>query len=207
MDNNTGVIMKKMLFIMAFMAALAAQAANNTQKMPPTASVCIACHGVDGNSHNPLWPNLAGQHARYTLKQLHNFKKGKSRNNPVMQAMVSTLTNAEMQELAAFYENQPVAIAYTPKKYLRRGEQLYRGGDLNKHISACMACHGPRGEGYATAGFPRLAGQHAKYTIAQLRAFKHKTRHNDLNGIMRSISKRMNNDDIKAIAWYIQGLH
>lgn len=199
--------MKKMLFIMAFIAAFAIQAANNTQKMPPIASTCIACHGANGNSDNPLWPNLAGQNRRYTFKQLHNFKKGKTRNNPVMQAMVSALTDAEMQELAAFYESQPVAIAYTPQKYLRRGEQLYRGGDLNKHISACMACHGPKGEGYATAGFPRLAGQHAKYTIAQLRAFKHKIRHNDLNGIMRSISKRMNNDDIKAVAWYIQGLH
>lgn len=196
--------MKKMVFIIALMGVFAAHAANNA---PPIASTCLACHGVTGNTNNPLWPNLAGQHSRYTMKQLQDFKKGTQRKNALMQAIVTPLSNADMQELAKFYAKMPVAIAYTPKQYLNRGEQLYRGGDLTKHISACIACHGPQGEGYADAGFPRLSGQHAAYTIEQLHAFKNKTRHNDLNGIMRDISKRMNDDDIKAVAWYIQGLH
>lgn len=199
--------MKKMVFVVGLLVSLTMQAADNANTVPEKIQLCVACHGPDGNSSNPLWPNIAGQHSGYLKKQLYDFKLGKSRNAPTMSAIVSTLTDQDITELAAYYAKQPLAEGRVPKKYLSRGEQLYRGGDTDKHISACIACHGPRGTGNAQAGFPLLSGQHALYTIQQLQAFRDKNRQNDLNEIMRDISVRMNDDDMKAVAYYIQGLH
>lgn len=176
-------------------------------EVPAKASLCVACHGETGISANPIWPNLAGQHAGYLLKQMQDIKEGKTRNVPVMAALVSGLSVAEMQELAEYYALQEPPQGKTPKKYLKRGEELYRGGDFNQHISACIACHGPKGTGNGQAGFPLLSGQHAEYTVLQLQAFKEKKRQNDLNAIMRDISARMSTEDMTAVAYYIQGLH
>lgn len=170
-------------------------------------AVCAACHGAQGVSSNPQWPNLAGQHASYLIKQLHDFKKGITRNAATMTAVLANLNDQDMTELANFYSNQPIAEGETPEKFLKRGELLYRGGDFSKHITACIACHGPKGTGNAQAGFPVLTGQHAEYTIQQLQAFKDKKRTNDLNSIMRDISARMSQEDMEAVAYYIQGLH
>lgn len=199
--------MKKMVLIVALSGSVAIHAADNANIIPEKASLCTACHGPKGDSINPEWPNIAGQHSAYIKKQLEAYKQGKTRNAPTMAAIVSTLTDKDMAELATYYSKQAIAASSMPQKYLQRGEQLYRGGDLEKHISACIACHGPKGTGNAEAGFPSLSGQHAPYTIMQLQAFKNKTRQNDLNGIMRDISARMDLDDMKAVAYYIQGLY
>lgn len=199
--------MKIMVFIVALSGCIAIHAADNANTAPEKAALCMACHGPQGNSTNPDWPNIAGQHSTYLNKQLQDFKQGKSRTAPTMAAIVANLSNEDMAELANYYAKLPVAEASVPEKYLKRGEELYRGGDLNKHITACIACHGPKGTGNAEAGFPLLSGQHAPYTILQLQAFKDKTRHNDLNGIMHDISSRMDPDDMQAVAWYIQGLY
>lgn len=124
-----------------------------------------------------------------------------------MNALSASLTESEIKELANFYASQPLPQGSTPENYLKRGELLYRGGDFAKHITACIACHGPRGTGNAQAGFPVLTGQHALYTIQQLQAFKDGKRSNDLNSIMRDISARMSQEDMEAVAYYIQGLH
>nr|WP_232505626.1 c-type cytochrome [Legionella clemsonensis] len=182
-------------------------AAEQTIAPPAKTAVCVACHGQQGISLNPEWPNIAGQHASYILKQLQDYKKVTTRNVPVMTGVVATLTDADMAELAAFYARQPLPEGVTPQKYLKRGEQLYRGGDFEKHITACIACHGPRGTGNAQAGFPVVSGQHAPYTVQQLQAFKENKRSNDLNSIMRDISSRMSQEDMEAVAYYMQGLH
>jgi cytochrome c553 len=199
--------MKKTVFFIALFGSFAIQAADIATTAPAKATLCVACHGQQGNSTNPQWPNIAGQHSAYLNKQLHDFKVGKTRNAATMAAIVATLTDEDMLELSDFYAKQPLAQGSMPAKYLKRGEALYRGGDLDKHISACIACHGPRGTGNGQAGFPVLSGQHAPYTIQQLQAFKDKTRTNDLNEIMRDISIRMDKDDMEAVAYYIQGLH
>lgn len=170
-------------------------------------TVCTACHGPQGISTNPEWPNLAGQHEKYFVKQLKDIKEGKSRSAPTMTAIVANLNEQDIDDLAAYYAKMPVAEGSTPEKYLKRGEQLYRGGDLNKHIAACIACHGPKGSGNAQAGFPLLSGQHAAYTIMQLQAFKDGKRTNDLNQIMQDISSKMSPEDMEAVAYYIQGLY
>lgn len=169
-------------------------------------TLCAACHGPQGISTTIQWPNLAGQHPKYLSKQLKDMQTGQ-RSVPTMQGIVASLQEQDIKELADYYAKIPAAQGSTPQKYLKRGEQLYRGGDFNKRISACIACHGPKGTGNAQAGFPLIAGQHAAYTMQQLFAFKNGSRSNDLNHIMHDISKKMNKEDMEAVAHYIEGLY
>ncbi|STX50119.1 cytochrome c4 [Legionella busanensis] len=199
--------MKKIVFAITIMSTFAVQAADKTLVAPAKAATCVACHGPEGNSTNPLWPNIAGQHALYLEKQLYDYKKVKTRNVPVMTAIAATLTDQDIKELSTYYAKLPLTQGATPQKYVKQGEAIYRGGDLSKHITACIACHGPKGTGNAQANFPVLSGQHAQYTISQLQAFKEGKRSNDLNEIMRDISHRMSPEDMEAVAYYIQGLH
>lgn len=199
--------MKKVVLLLALCHVCSAQAIDPSQTVLEKATVCAACHGPQGISTNPLWPNLAGQHASYLLKQLHDFKIPDKRNAPTMAPLVNTLSEKDMDSLAAFYAAQAKPLGETPEKYLERGQALYRGGDSSAHITACIACHGPTGSGNAQAGFPVISGQNAPYTIQQLQAFKNKTRNNSLNGIMYDISSKMSQEDMEAVAYYLQGLH
>lgn len=199
--------MKKIVFAVALFCPFAIQAAEKPDAVTEKVALCVACHGQQGVSPNPEWPSLAGQHTSYLIKQLRDYKKGTTRNAPTMTGLVANLSDDDMAELSEFYAKQSLPEGTTPEKYLKRGEQLYRGGDFDKHITACIACHGPKGTGNAQAGFPVLSGQHAPYTIQQLQAFKDQKRSNDLNSIMRDISSRMNQEDMEAVAYYIQGLH
>lgn len=199
--------MKKIAFLLALCSTIAAFAAGDYQAGQEKSTVCAACHGEKGISVNPAWPSLAGQHAAYLAKQLNDFKKAQNREAPTMTALVANLSEQDINDLAAFYASLPLPEGITPKQYLKRGEQLYRGGDFSKHITACIACHGPSGQGNAQANFPVLSGQQAAYTIQQLQAFKDKKRSNDLNSIMRDISARMSADDMQAVANYVAGLH
>ena len=169
--------------------------------------LCAACHGPQGISVNSEWPNIGGQNPRYFSKQLNDMKNGKSRDPGSMVGIVNALSEQDINDLAEYYAKMPAAEGVTAKNFLQRGQQLYRGGDMSKHIIACIACHGPKGTGNNQAGFPQIAGQHANYTIAQLAAFKEKKRTNDLNQIMQDISSKMSNEDIEAVAHYIQGLY
>ncbi len=199
--------MKKMAFFLALCCTFAMHAAGVYQSGQEKSTVCATCHGPTGVSVNPIWPNLSGQHATYLAKQLADFKQKKGRADPTMAPMVTHLSEQDMADLAIFYAKQPLPEGATPKKYLSRGEQLYRGGDVDKHITACIACHGPKGRGNAQAGFPSLSGQYAAYTILQLQAFKDNKRSNDLNSIMRDISARMSTEDMTAVANYVAGLY
>ncbi len=171
------------------------------------AITCTACHGAEGNSVNPEWPNIAGQHAAYTVAQLQAFKSGK-RQNALMSSQAMLLSDRDMADLAVYFENLPAAAqAVANPDLIDRGEALYRGGDLETSASACLGCHGPTGKGNPAAGYPLLAGQHAVYTSKALndyaagaRAYSHSSR------MMQDISSRLDNDDIEALASYIQGL-
>lgn len=198
--------MKKLALMLVLCCTLHVVHAADYQAGEEKSALCVACHGPKGISSNPEWPSLAGQHRDYLAKQLLDFKEG-TRPSESMAPIVATLNDADIENLAAYYASQPLPEGVTPKKYLKRGEQLYRGGDLQKHITACIACHGPRGLGNAQAMFPVLSGQQATYTINELEQFKQNTRRNDLHAIMRDISKRMDKDDMEAIAHYVSGLH
>lgn len=199
--------MRNLVLTIMISASSAVFAVGDYQAGEEKSLVCAACHGDKGVSTNPEWPNIAGQHLPYLIKQLNDYKKGELRQAPTMQQILANISEQEMQDIALFYSMQPIAEGVTPKKYLDRGEQIYRGGDFDKHISACIACHGPDGKGNSQAGFPVVSGQHAAYTVLQLQAFKDGTRRNDLFAIMRDISKRMDNSDMEAVAHYMSGLH
>lgn len=169
------------------------------------AAMCAGCHGAQGISPNPDWPNLAGQHAPYLEKQLHDYKNATLRHNAIMTALVAGLTDDDIHALAVFYAGLPPPEGLSPQANQTRGEAIYRRGDLSKHITACIACHGPKGTGNAEAGFPALAGQEPGYTAQQLQAFKDHHRQNDLRAIMQDISARMGPEDMEAVAHYVAG--
>ena len=173
----------------------------------PNTAACAACHGGSGISINPVWPNLAGQHTRYLIKQLSEFKAGKTRQAGLMMPFVESLTEDEIKNLAIFYSKKSRATNAPTKQNNQRGEQLYRVGDREKHITACIACHGPTGMGNGHAGFPVVAGQQSSYLVLQLKAFKAGTRSNDLNAIMRDIASRMSAVEMQAVSDYMTDLH
>lgn len=169
-------------------------------------TTCAACHGPGGNSTLAMYPKLAGQHASYLEKELHDFKSG-ARKNGIMTAMVAPLTNTDIDNLAAYYSQQTMSIGTTDKALAAEGRKIYRAGNAATGVAACMSCHGPDGAGNPAAKFPRLGGQHAQYVVTQLEAFKSGARSNDPGKMMRTIASKMTDGEIKAVASYIQGLH
>ena len=179
--------------------------ADPAQAQPIVAKVCAACHATDGNSASPANPVLAGQHADYTAKQLANYKSGE-RKNPVMQGMSASLSPQDMKNLGAYFESQKSKTrAAKNVDLVKLGRDIYRGGIMAKGVAACTSCHGPSGAGIP-AQFPRVAGQFAEYTLAQLQAFRLGERANDPNQMMRVISARLSDQEIKAVSEYIAGL-
>lgn len=174
--------------------------------------VCSACHGADGNSPSPANPNLAGQQADYIALQLAHFKSG-VRSNPVMAGMAATLSPEDMRSVGAYFAQQkPKGSAAKDADLAAAGQKLFRGGDAASGVPACAACHAPDGVGIPSR-YPRLGGQYADYTLAQLRAFKAGERGMDKEGkdangrIMAQIAGRMNEQAIAAVAQYVAGLH
>ncbi len=168
---------------------------------------CTACHGPEGNSSNALWPNIAGQNAPYLLAQLKAFKEG-VRQNALMSSQAMMLSDEDMADLSVYYESLPVAAqAVKDPASVSRGEALYRGGDSETGASACIACHGPTGDGNPAAKYPALRGQHADYTAKQLRDYKSGERVTDgKTRVMRDIAERLSEEDIAALSSYVQGL-
>ncbi|MCU1753556.1 c-type cytochrome [Pseudomonas helleri] len=170
-------------------------------------AVCGACHGPDGNSMAPNFPKLAGQGDRYLLKQLHEIKDGK-RQVLEMTGQLNNLNDQDLADIAAYYASQKSSVGAADPALVARGEELFRGGDLQKGLPACTGCHAPDGQGNAPAGFPHVGGQHASYIEKQLTDFREGDRTNDGDSmIMRGIAAKLSNKDIKALASYIQGLH
>ena len=167
--------------------------------------VCVACHMADGNSAGAPNPKLAGQHAEYITKQLMEYKS-KKRNNAVMLGFASQLSEDDMRNVAAHF------AAQTPKPNSAKspasralGEKIYRGGLAEKGVPACAGCHGANGSGIP-AQYPRLAGQHADYTLEELKNFATGKRANDANSMMRATAVKMNDKEMAAVADYIAGL-
>lgn len=171
------------------------------------ALTCTACHGAKGNSANPLWPNIAGQHAKYVETQLVAFKSG-GRVDPLMSSQAMLLADDDMADLAAYFESLAGTVqAVADPRLLARGESLYRGGNADKDIPACIGCHGPTGRGNAAAVYPSVQGQHAAYTTKQLQDYATGARKTGgKTKIMQSISARLSPEDIEALASYVQGL-
>lgn len=198
--------MKKVVTLFVFCVVIVTHAAGDYSAGEKKSQTCAACHGAKGMSTNPDWPSLAGQQADYLIKQLRDFTKG-SRPSAVMTPLAAALSEQDRQDLAEFYSKQPIPSQRVPERFVTNGEVLYRGGDFDKHITACIACHGPSAMGNEQAGFPMLSGQQPKYIIGQLELFRNKKRYNDLNSIMQDISARMSPEDMEAVAYFSAGLH
>jgi cytochrome c553 len=169
---------------------------------------CAACHGAEGNSANPLWPNLAGQHAKYIVNQLGAFKEGK-RVNALMSSQAMLLSADDMANLAVYYEGLERATqTVADPDLVDKGEALYRAGNAETGVAACIACHGPKGVGNAAAQYPSLSGQHAAYTEKTLKDYRSGERKSVAgNNAMNEIAAKLTDDEIKALASYVQGLH
>jgi len=168
-------------------------------------NLCIACHGIDGNSSISANPNLSAQHAGYITKQLMQFKNGE-RENAVMKGMVASLSEEDMVNLGFYFEQQKqklLTASSNGKNSL--GEKIYRAGVASKNIPACASCHGPAGHGIPDL-YPRLNSQHADYTVSQLNAFRLEKRMNDNAMMMRTIAQKLTEKEMSAVADYIQGL-
>nr|VFK43260.1 MAG: Cytochrome c553 [Candidatus Kentron sp. TC]VFK43654.1 MAG: Cytochrome c553 [Candidatus Kentron sp. TC]VFK57803.1 MAG: Cytochrome c553 [Candidatus Kentron sp. TC] len=171
-------------------------------------AVCAGCHGADGNSPSSQFPKLAGQHASYLLKQINDFRAATHRTSAVMQPFAMGQSIEDMKNIVAYFAAQEKAPQYAmgDSEKLALGEKIYRGGNFDTKLPACMSCHGPAGDGNELAIFPALTGQHAAYTKAQLEAFRSGTRKNDLKSMMRTIAARMTDREIDAVSQYIAGL-
>lgn len=166
-------------------------------------AVCAACHTADGSRGSPANPILAGQHPEYLAKQLAEFKSGK-RNNAIMKGFASTLSEDDMRNVAAFYASKQAKPGFAKSKdTVTLGQQIYRGGIADKQVPACAGCHSPSGAGIP-AQYPRVGGQHADYTEAQLVAFRGGARNN--NAQMSVITAKLSDKELKAVADYIAGL-
>ncbi len=191
-------------------AAKAAPKGDATRGQAVAATVCAACHGPDGNSPAAANPKLAGQHADYLYKQMKNFKadegKQPERASAIMNGMIAAFDEGQMRDMAAYFaaQSQQNETAKN-RETIELGQKLYRAGDQAKGLPACAACHGPVGAGMP-AQFPRIGGQYAEYTEAQLKAFRDGARANDPNKMMRMVAIKMTDAEIKAVADYIAGL-
>jgi len=181
------------------------QAAGDPVRGQELSQACAACHGSDGNSVNPEWPKLAGQHASYIHKQLMDYKTGR-RENALMAGQVANLDEQDMWDLGAFYAQQQISPGTADETVAERGERIYRGGIPAAGVAACMACHGATGKGNPAAMFPLVGGQHARYNADQLRYFRSGQRANDNGRMMRNLAARMSDADIEAVSQYMAGL-
>ncbi|WP_394229795.1 c-type cytochrome [Shewanella colwelliana] len=205
--------MKKLAIALSILATLStpALAAGDAEAGKTKAIVCSACHGVDGNSMIDMYPKLAGQQVTYLNKQLHDLRQAahtggkEGRNDPMMSAMAAALSDQDIEDLSAYFNAQTLIVADV-KDVPELGEQLYKGGDMVRGITACIACHGPSGQGSEAAGFPAIAGQHANYIKIQLNKFHDTTRNNDLNGMMQDVAKKLTSEDIEALSKYISSI-
>lgn len=205
--------MKNLAITLALLASATgmAQAAGDAAAGQAKSATCIACHGADGNSPADIYPKIAGQHPAYLKKQLLELKAAASgktgRVAPVMGPMALPLSEQDMDDLSAYFSEQQRTPVAVPDDVVEKGRALYMGGDTSRSLAACIACHGPRGEGLAQAKYPNLTGQHPAYIKAQLEAFRSGTRDNDPNGMMRDVARKLTDEDIQVLSQYVVGLH
>ena len=197
------------LLLVASASVAAAEEAQSAAKADPvkgqtTAAICASCHTSDGSRGSPTYPILQGQHPEYLVKQLTEFKSGK-RANAIMTGMAAALSEADMKNVAAFYAGKTAKAGFAKSKAtIDLGEKIYRGGIAERSVPACAGCHSPNGAGIP-AQYPRIGGQHADYTEAQLVAFRGGVRKNSVP--MTGVAAKLNDREIKAVADYIAGLH
>ena len=204
MSFSLRVIASLLVFVSAHAFAEGDAAAGQAKS-----AVCAACHGADGNSMVPNWPKLAGQHEQYLVRQILLIQSG-ARMVPEMMAIVPGLSAQDIADLAAYFSSQANAGGVADESKVALGEQIFRAGNAESGVPACMACHGPAGEGNPLAGYPALAGQQAVYTANMLNRFRAGENWGEEDAasqVMNGAAAELTDDEIDAVASYIQGLY
>jgi len=207
--NHNRFGLSSALLLGAALLAVSAQAQEGSVEAGRAKSAtCAACHGADGNSVTPDWPMLAGQHASYIVRQLKAFKNGE-RTDVTMKPFADLLSDQDMLDVAAYFAAQKPTPKGADPALANLGQQIYRGGVPERGIAACIACHGPDGSGNPLAAYPRISNQHAAYVTKQLNAYAAGDRRSDvaMNQMMRNLSEHLAQDEIRALASYVQGLN
>lgn len=205
--------MKKLCTMLCLIFTLPVFAQGDAQAGKEKSASCAACHGADGNSAVDMYPSLAGQHQKYLIKQLQEFRLAsqtdgeEGRHDPVMSGMAEPLSDQDILDLAAFYNDQKAKPGSAPENVIQKGQKLYIGGDVERGLTACAACHGPRGDGMSLANFPDISGQHATYIKKQLQDFRAGKRNNDMNGMMQDVAKRLTDEEIEILSKFLVGLY
>lgn len=189
---------------LALAGAAAAQGDASAGKQK--SAVCTACHGADGNSAAPVWPNIAGLGEVYIVRQLKAYKSGE-RQDPQMAPMAQPLSEQDMLDLAAYYSSQVMRPTGADESLVELGGSIYGSGIPDKNVPACTACHGPAGAGIPSAGYPRIGGQHATYLVGALEKYRSGERDTDPASMMRDIASRMSDEEIRAVSSYAAGLY
>ncbi|MEE8338818.1 MAG: c-type cytochrome [Xanthomonadales bacterium] len=172
-------------------------------------AICAACHGADGNSVVPNWPKLAGQHTGYMVRQVALIKSG-SRTVPEMLGIVAGMSDQDIEDIAAWFSSQTSNGGVADESMIEMGQRIYKAGNAESGVPACMSCHGPGGEGNPLAGYPALAGQHAVYVSKMLTGFRMGFNWGDddrPSQVMNGAALLLTKDEIEAVASYIQGLY
>ena len=212
--------MKKIIIILASLLITSLSnpilAAGDAEAGQAKTATCMGCHGLAGNSTIPNFPKLAGQSEAYIVKQLQYFKSGE-RGNAMMAGVALSLSDQDMEDVAAYYSIQTISenSAKGSEEMIELGRKIYVGGKMDTQTTACIACHGPKGKGIPTAGFPAVAAQHADYTASQLKAFRQYSinQQTDSDGVervnemMNNVAMGLTNEEIDALSQYIAGLH
>jgi len=174
------------------------------------AAICAACHGVDGNSVDPQYPKIAGQHEIYIAEQLALFKSGK-RDNAIMLGFATMLSEQDMADLGAYFSAQQAKPDIADEAFVAAAQPIYRGGDTKRGIPACMACHGPDGRGNPISRYPSIAAQHAQYSADMLRRYRDGAVYGEADNahakIMSQVAAKLSDTEIEALASDLQGLH
>lgn len=194
---------------LALFASVAVQAEGDAEAGQQKAAVCAACHGIDGNSTVAQWPKIAGQHEAYLARHITLIRDGQ-RPVPEMAGIVAGLSDQDIADLAAYFAGQAPGAAVADESLAGAGEAIYRAGNADTGVPACMACHGPAGEGNPLAGYPALAGQQAAYTAKMLNQYKAGVQwgEDDANSVVMSgVAAALSADEITAVASYVQGLY
>lgn len=202
------VLLRAMACLALFMSAQSL-AEGDAARGEEKSAICAACHGADGNSTLAMWPKLAGQHAAYLERQIELIKSG-ARSVPEMAGIVAGLSAEDIADLSAYYASQSSSPAVADPALISLGERLYRAGNPKTAIPACMACHGPAGDGNPLAGYPALAGQHSVYLAKMLKDFKAGTNWGEddtQSQVMVGVATFMSEAEINAVSSYIQGLY
>ena len=193
---------------MTFLAATSAMAAGDPEAGESKAGVCAACHGMDGNSQVAQWPKIAGQHEDYLARQTR-MVRDQQRDVPQMYPIVMNLSDEDIADLAAWYASQMIEPGVADEALVKPGRALYHGGNPDSGVPACMACHGPTGNGIPGAGFPMVRAQHADYTADRLRRYRDGETNQDdsYSKIMVGVAENLSDAEIEAVSSYIEGLH